>query len=170
MYSQRKGLRQAKLNFSTLGHESAKDISSPSDSAAPDKDEATDSDVDSDLLPFTSVDVENNPPTDDIPHIVSQLCSSECNLTSFMSNVFDPALYEQVPCAEPRIPGLSFLDDYIPLALAAGTNSNPDTLSQRDMLKAIDKDKFLQCQPDEINGLHDANVFHYMRLDDIPPQ
>ena len=38
------------------------------------------------------------------------------------------------------------------------------------MLKAHDKDEFIQCQPDEINGLHEANVFDYMKLDDIPPQ
>ena len=36
------------------------------------------------------------------------------------------------------------------------------------MLKAEDKDQFLAAQPTEITGLHDANVFHYIKVADIP--
>ena len=36
------------------------------------------------------------------------------------------------------------------------------------MLKAEDKDQFLAAQPTEINGLHDTNVFHYIKVEDIP--
>ena len=75
-----------------------------------------------------------------------------------------------MPSVEKGITDLSFLDAHIPFALAAGSATNPDTLSQRDMLKAHDKDEFIKCQPDEINGLHEANVFDHMKLDDIPPK
>ena len=103
-------------------------------------------------------------------NIVSQLCSSEHSPTSFINGMDDSTPLDSMPGVETRITDLSFLDDHIPFAFAAGTASNPDTLSQRDMLKAHDKDEFIQCQPDEINGLHEANVFDYMKLDDIPPK
>ena len=121
--------------------------------------------------PSTPEDTDADNDDDNLPHIVSQLCSSEHHPDSLFASL--PDLNHNQPditCVDPGFPGLSFLDDHIPHALAAGSHSNPDTLSQSAMLKADDRDEFLKCQPDEINGLHDADVFEYMKFENIPPQ
>ena len=81
----------------------------------------------------------------------------------------DSTPLDSMPGVETRITDLSFLDDHIPFAFAAGTVYNPSTLSQRDMPKAQDRDAFIRCQPGEINGLHEAKGFNCMNLDDTPP-
>ena len=47
------------------------------------------------------------------------------------------------------------------IAFAAGAKNNPDILSQGQMLKATDQEKFIASQLLEIQGLVDANVFKY---------
>ena len=55
-----------------------------------------------------------------------------------------------------------------PLAFAAGSNNNPDILSQSQMLKAADRDEFLKVQGSELLGLHDADVFEYLPRSKLP--
>ena len=161
LHAQRRGLCQAKLNFQPkLTPEDDKDISSPCPSVANVEHSS----------PSPSQDgADENFPGDNMLDIVSQLCSSEHCPPSFVNGTNDSTQIDAMPSVERGITDLSFLDDHIPFALAAGSATNPDTLSQRDMLKAHDKDEFIKCQPDEINGLHEANVFDHMKLDDIPP-
>ena len=60
------------------------------------------------------------------------------------------------------------LDIQDPFVFAAGAKNNPDVLTQGQMLKAADQDKFLESQPKEIDGLHEANVFEYLPIKKIP--
>jgi hypothetical protein len=55
-----------------------------------------------------------------------------------------------------------------PLAFAAGAKNNPDILSQAQMLKATDRDLFLDCQKPEIKGLVDAGVFEFKNMSELP--
>jgi hypothetical protein len=55
-----------------------------------------------------------------------------------------------------------------PFAFAAGTQNNPDILSRSRMLKSDDSADFLKTENDEIAGLHDAGVFQYLPVGDIP--
>ena len=54
-----------------------------------------------------------------------------------------------------------------PLAFAAGAKNNPDILSQGQMLKATDREKFIALQLPEIQGLVDADVFKFHLMSDI---
>lgn len=56
-----------------------------------------------------------------------------------------------------------------PLAFAAGTKNNPDILSQAQMLRASDQDKFVESQQPEIQGLCDADVFDFKDMSQLPP-
>jgi hypothetical protein len=55
-----------------------------------------------------------------------------------------------------------------PLAFAAGTKNNPDILSQAQMFRSSDQDKFLECQIPEIKGLCDADVFDFKDMSQLP--
>jgi hypothetical protein len=57
-----------------------------------------------------------------------------------------------------------------PLAFAAGTKNNPDILSQGQMFKATDREKFIASQLPEIQGLVDADVFEFRSMSDLPPR
>ena len=61
------------------------------------------------------------------------------------------------------------LDIQDPFVFAAGAKNNPDVLTQGQMLKADDSEQFIASQPNEINGLHDANVFEYITIKKLPP-
>ena len=65
------------------------------------------------------------------------------------------------------INGIFNLDN--PLAFATGTKNNPDILSQGQMFKAEDREKFIASQLPEIQGLVDANVFEFRSMSDLPP-
>jgi hypothetical protein len=52
--------------------------------------------------------------------------------------------------------GIFEIDD--PFSFVAGTKNNPDVLSRSQMMKADDRDTFLQTEPKEIKGLIDAGV------------
>ena len=54
-----------------------------------------------------------------------------------------------------------------PLAFAAGTKNNPDILSQAQMLRASDQDKFVESQQPEIQGLCDADVFDFKDMSQL---
>ena len=56
-----------------------------------------------------------------------------------------------------------------PLAFAAGAKNNPDILSQGQMLKATDWDKFIALQLPKIQGMVDADVFEFHSMSDLPP-
>ena len=56
-----------------------------------------------------------------------------------------------------------------PLAFAAGTKNNPDILSQGQMFKADDQEKFIASQLPEIQGLVDADVFEFCSMSDLLP-
>ena len=47
------------------------------------------------------------------------------------------------------------------LAFAAGAKNNPDILSQGQMLKATDYNKFITSQLHKIQGLVDADIFEF---------
>ena len=57
-----------------------------------------------------------------------------------------------------------------PIAFAAGAKNNPDILSQGQMLKATDREKFIASQLPEIQGLVDADVFEFRSMSDLPPR
>jgi hypothetical protein len=57
-----------------------------------------------------------------------------------------------------------------PIAFAAGTKNNPDILSQAQIFKATDRDKFIASQLPEIQGLVDADVFKYHSMNELPPR
>ena len=57
-----------------------------------------------------------------------------------------------------------------PIAFATGAKNNPDILSQGQMLKATDREKFITSQLPEIQGLVDADVFEYRSMADLPPR
>jgi hypothetical protein len=57
-----------------------------------------------------------------------------------------------------------------PFVFAAGTQNNPDVLSRSCMLKADDRDEFLKTEHSEISDLHDAGVFEYMPVSNIPSE
>jgi hypothetical protein len=61
-----------------------------------------------------------------------------------------------------------FFNCHNPLAFAAGTKNNPDILSQAQMLRATDRDLFVDCQKPEIEGLCDAGVFEFKNMSDLP--
>ena len=106
LHAHRRGLRQAKLNFSTLRPEADKDISSPCPSAA----NVTH------LSPSPSHDgVDENFTADNMINIVSQLCSSEHSPPSFINGMDESTPLDSMPGVETRITDLSFLDDHIPL-------------------------------------------------------
>jgi hypothetical protein len=63
--------------------------------------------------------------------------------------------------------GIFEIDD--PFSFVAGTKNNPDVLSCSQMMKADDRDTFLQSESKEIQGLIDAGVFSYLPVNDIPP-
>jgi Reverse transcriptase (RNA-dependent DNA polymerase) len=54
------------------------------------------------------------------------------------------------------------------LAFAAGTNNNPDILSQEQMLKASDCKQFLKLQQPEIQGLCNTDVFEFHPIANLP--
>ena len=56
-----------------------------------------------------------------------------------------------------------------PIAFATGAKNNPDILSQGQMLKATDREKFIASQLPEIQGLVDADVFKYQSMTDLLP-
>ena len=56
-----------------------------------------------------------------------------------------------------------------PLAFAAGTKNNPDILSQGQMFKAEDQEKFIALQLPEIQGLVNADVFEFRFMSDLLP-
>ena len=51
---------------------------------------------------------------------------------------------------------------------ACKKGNNPDVLSRAQMLKAQDKEKFLEAEEPELRGLEDFGVFEYMKQSDIP--
>ena len=57
-----------------------------------------------------------------------------------------------------------------PIAFAAGAKNNPDILSQGQMLKATDREKFIASQLPEIQGLVDADIFEYRSMTDLLPR
>ena len=57
-----------------------------------------------------------------------------------------------------------------PIAFAAGAKNNPDILSQGQMLKATNQEKFIVSQLPEIQGLLDADVFEFRLMSDLPPR
>jgi hypothetical protein len=56
-----------------------------------------------------------------------------------------------------------------PLAFAAGTKNNPDILSQAQMFRSSNRDKFLECQIPEIKRSCDADVFYFKDMSQLPP-
>ena len=56
-----------------------------------------------------------------------------------------------------------------PLAFAAGMKNNPDILSQGQMFKADDREKFIASQLPKIQGLVDADIFKFHSMSDLPP-
>ena len=56
-----------------------------------------------------------------------------------------------------------------PLAFATGTKNNPDILSQGQMFKAEDHEKFIALQLPKIQGLVHANVFEFHSMSDVTP-
>jgi len=54
-----------------------------------------------------------------------------------------------------------------PCAFAAGTDNNPDILSQSAMLHAHDCHQFVLAQQPEITGLEDADVFEYHPMGEL---
>ena len=65
------------------------------------------------------------------------------------------------------INGIFNLDN--PLAFATGMKNNPDILSQGQMFKADDHEKFIASQLPEIQGLVNANIFEFHSMSDLPP-
>jgi len=65
-----------------------------------------------------------------------------------------------------NIDGVFNLGD--PTAFTAGSQTNADTLTQSQMLKAFDNDKFVDSQVPEIEGLAEAEVFEYLPMEDKP--
>ena len=57
-----------------------------------------------------------------------------------------------------------------PITFATGAKNNPDILSQGQMLKAIDREKFIASQLPEIQGLVDTDIFEYRSMADLPPR
>ena len=57
-----------------------------------------------------------------------------------------------------------------PIAFAAGAKNNPDILSQGQMLKATDWEKFITLQLPEIQDLVDADMFEFHSMSDLLPR
>ena len=49
-------------------------------------------------------------------------------------------------------------------------NNKEDILTQGDMLKAPDREKFLDAQAPELEGLQDMEVFEFVKTKDLPPE
>ena len=49
-------------------------------------------------------------------------------------------------------------------------NNKEDILTQGDMLKAPDREKFLEAQAPELEGLQDMEVFEFVKISDLPPK
>ena len=64
------------------------------------------------------------------------------------------------------IDGIFNLDN--PLAFTAGTRNNLDILSQGQMFKAEDHEKFIASQLPEIQGLVNADIFEFHLMSDLP--
>jgi hypothetical protein len=56
-----------------------------------------------------------------------------------------------------------------PIAFVASIKNNPDILSQAQMFKATDREKFIASQLPEIHGLVNANVFKFHSMNELPP-
>ena len=55
-----------------------------------------------------------------------------------------------------------------PYAFAAGSQTNPDILTQSQMFKSEDQKKFIESQVHEIEGLVKAEVFKYLQMNELP--
>ena len=55
-----------------------------------------------------------------------------------------------------------------PHAFAAGSQTNPDILTQLQMFKTEDKKKFIKSQVHEIDRLVEAEVFKYLQMNGLP--
>ena len=56
-----------------------------------------------------------------------------------------------------------------PHAFAAGSQTNPNILTQSQMFKAADHKDFIESQVSEIDGLIEAGVFEYLQMNELPP-
>ena len=56
-----------------------------------------------------------------------------------------------------------------PHAFAAGSQTNPNILTQSQMFKAADHKDFIESQVSEIDSLIEAGVFKYMQMNELPP-
>ena len=56
-----------------------------------------------------------------------------------------------------------------PHAFAAGSQTNPDILTESQMFKAADHKDFIESQVSEIDGLIEAGVFEYLQMNELPP-
>jgi hypothetical protein len=99
---------------------------------------------------------------DPTPHVFDDPESSDDELNA-ICNILD-----QRNILDEGIDIEGYYDISDPFAFAAGTQNNPDILSRSRMLKAADSADFLKTENDEIAGLHDAGVFQYLPVRDIP--
>jgi len=82
-----------------------------------------------------------------------------------LSAIFHSCATEHDPSSLEGVSGLpTHLD---PCAFAAGTDNNPDILSQSAMLHAHDRHQFVLAQQPEITGLEDADVFEYHPMGEL---
>ena len=56
-----------------------------------------------------------------------------------------------------------------PHAFTAGSQTNPNILTQLQMFKAADHKNFIESQVSEIDGLIKAGVFKYLQMNELPP-
>ena len=116
--------------------------------------------------------------TDILPNIMSLLASiiPEDVTNNASANLNDPfwddstlqELLDQRNIQSNDLNLNGILDIQDPYIFAAGAKNNPDVLTQGQMFKAKDQEKFLESQPSEIDGLHEANVFEYLPIKKIP--
>ena len=56
-----------------------------------------------------------------------------------------------------------------PHTFTAGSQTNPNILTQSQMFKAADHKDFIESQVSEVDGLIKAGVFEYLQMNELPP-
>eukprot|EP00957_Ditylum_brightwellii_P112315 8563609-Ditylum_brightwellii.AAC.1 len=59
-------------------------------------------------------------------------------------------------------------NEFHPLALVAGTNSNPNTISHREAMKSDDKDQFHKTMEEEIEWMIEKEIFEVVPTSQVP--
>jgi hypothetical protein len=91
--------------------------------------------------------------------------------TAHLTHPFEPGPPEPMSPYADHFLSYDFLADAaISIPTPLPENNNADTVTQSQMLRAEDRDRFVACQVDEINTLTDMDIMDVLPIERLPPR